>query len=397
MTTILLLIPSMQGFGGTERVVHKLSDLFSSMGYKVFIATFDPPGSSQQYVSSVPVHQLGPIPQLPLVLRPISYALAIWQVMRLKRRLMIDVTVSHLWRMDLINALSLGMDKKIALCHTTVQKNVDNKLMITLRPWVAAIYRRLDRVITVSKPLEAELRALYRLSADDISCIENFTDAPLAVNKLPNDGVLRAVWCGRLSAVKNVEGLLYAWNQYVQQGGAGQLLLLGEGPLREELERLTVSLHLTVSSDMTDAKAHVVFLGSVSDPESYMLGARVVLLTSHAEGIPMVILEALALGRPVLAADCEPGGVRSALMGKGDCRPSRTDSEYTSSGALLPVPTPNNIASLKTWADCLSVFFNDSARWVEASEGALAQSVQFSSQVARDKWQEVMTEMRREI
>lgn len=385
MKKILLLIPSLAGFGGAERVVASLSKLFVSGGHQVFIATFDAQGVPQK-----DVHQLGPIPRLPLLFRPISYAIAVWRLNQLKRKLSIDVTISNLWGADLISSLSSGRDQKIALCHINILGNPDNRLMVKLRPLVAAIYRRFDRVIAVSKPLAAELGALYKLSEKHIDCIENFSDTSDVISNLPADGVERAVWCGRMVSVKNVDGLLYAWSQYIENQGTGQLLLLGDGPLRADLEILSLTLGLRLSTDLSDRDAQVVFLGHVSNPESYMRGARLIALTSHSEGIPMVILEALASGLPVLASDCQPGGVRSALKGAGHCDPKRVTIDFTSSGALLPVPSAETAATLSSWAQCFAVAFNDQERWGAWCQGALEQAKSFSSVVVRDKWLDVI-------
>lgn len=387
MKKILLLIPSMAGVGGTERMVHSLSMLLADTDQQVYQATFDVPAVQRHFECDAAFFTLGPIPRLPLPLRPLAYAQAAWRLNRLKKRLDIDITISNLWGADLISVLSGGRDRKIALCHINVVGNASNRLMVKLRPLVAAVYQRFDRVVAVSETLAQELRALYRLPAQRVGHINNFVDRPeVAVSSLPADGVQRFVWCGRLSLEKNVGGLLCAWADFATGRLGVQLVLLGDGPLRGALLQQAETLGLRVAVDIEDSTAQLVFAGKVLNPASYMLGSRALLLSSHAEGLPMVVLEALSLGVPVLAADCQAGGVRTALLGRGVCDPERASAEFTPAGALLPVPLAAMRATLVTWREALTRISQDSAQRAEWQRGALKRAAHFSSAVARGHW-----------
>ncbi|MDO8774505.1 MAG: glycosyltransferase [Burkholderiaceae bacterium] len=386
MQRVLLIIPSMAGVGGTERVVDSLSKLLGTPERHVFQATFDAPTVSRHFDSATPIYPLGPIPRLPVPLRPVAYAIAAWRLNRLKKRLGIDVTISNLWGADLISALSGGRDRKIALCHINVVGNVSNRLMVRLRPLVAAVYQRFDRVIAVSETLAQELKALYRLPAERMGHIDNFVDRPDAVSSLPADGVQRFVWCGRFSPEKNVEGLLCAWAGFAAGREGVQLVLLGDGPLRDALQQQAAALGLRLAVTPEDASAQLVFAGKVSTPASYMLGARALLLSSHAEGLPMVVLEALSLGVPVLASDCQAGGVRTALQGHGVCNPGRASAEFTPAGALLPVPMAAAPATLAVWNEVLASACHDPVQWAAWQLGAVGRATHFSSAAARGHW-----------
>lgn len=385
-TRLLLLIPSMAGVGGAERVVSSLTTLLAGPECEVFQATFDAPGMQRHFDSTVPLHLLGPIPRLPLALRPLTYMLAAWRLRRLKNKLGIHVTISNLWGADLISILSGGLDHKIALCHINVVDNPSNHLMVRLRRLVAAVYQRFDRVIAVSETLAQELKMLYRLPSGRISYINNFVDRFETVSCLPSDGVQRFVWCGRLSSEKNVAGLLQAWSGFAVGRTNVQLLLLGNGSLRGSLIQLTAALGLRAGNNINDVATQVVFVGQVTDPAAYMLGARALLLSSHAEGLPMVVLEALSLGLPVLAADCQSGGVRAALQGHGVCNPARVGAEDTPAGALLPVPVDTEPATLAVWQAILTRISQDDELWTTWKQGALNRSSLYSSSAVRSRW-----------
>jgi glycosyltransferase involved in cell wall biosynthesis len=386
---LLLLIPSLAGFGGTERVVKSLSALLSAPERDVFIATFDP--IAQSRADSATIYSLGPILQLPLALRPLSYALAANRLRRLKKKLGVDLTISNLWGSDLISILSGGRDHKIALCHINVVGNPTNRMMVSFRPLVAAIYRKFDRVIAVSEPLARELKSLYHLTSRQITHIENFVEQQKAVSCLPSDGVRRFVWCGRLVTEKNVEGLLYVWRDFIRQGSKNtQLVVLGDGALRNALIALATDLGLRIGRTVEDSEAQVVFAGRVSDPAAYMLGATALVLSSRDEGLPMVLLEALSLGVPVLAADCESGGIRSAMIGDGICDPRRLSAEYTQAGALLPVPDGADPRSLRVWREALLEVCQDNGLCGRWREGALARASLFAKDAARSRWLEAI-------
>ena len=376
----------MGGCGGTEKVVHSLSKLLASADRQVVQATFDAPGARRYFDSDTPVYHLGPIPRLPLPLRILEYAVAALRLRRLKKELDIDVTVSNLWRADLINFLAGGVGRKIALCHINVIGNPSNRLMVRLRPAVANIYRQFDRVVAVSESLAGELKALYRLPPDQIVHIDNFVDRPDTHSKLPNDGITRFVWCGRLNTEKNVSGLLHAWAGFAENRSGLQLVLLGDGPLGHELADLAASLKLSVGEAVEEPEAEVVFLGRVPNPADHMVGARALLLSSYAEGLPMVVLEALSLGLPVIASDCRAGGVRTALLGKGTCNPNRTEIEFTPAGALLPVPAPESPATVDLWREALQTATENSMMHSAWKTGALERADNFSSQAVKDRW-----------
>jgi glycosyltransferase involved in cell wall biosynthesis len=81
------------------------------------------------------------------------------------------------------------------------------------------------------------------------------------------------------------------------------LVIVGDGAFRGELETLSKELGIA---------ARVHFMGYRNNPHALVAGARLQVLSSRYEGMPMVLLEALALGKPVIASDC-PTGPREIL------------------------------------------------------------------------------------
>ncbi|MGQ9513182.1 MAG: glycosyltransferase family 4 protein [Thermodesulfitimonas sp.] len=97
-----------------------------------------------------------------------------------------------------------------------------------------------------------------------------------------------------LSRVKNHEQVFRAWRLVVRELPETVLLVAGEGERRCALERLVAQLGIA---------AHVKFLGFYREIPALLSVSDVVVLTSKREGLPRVILEAMAAGKPVVATD----------------------------------------------------------------------------------------------
>ena len=102
-----------------------------------------------------------------------------------------------------------------------------------------------------------------------------------------------AYWCGKLM-------------ELVKQEQPDKLVLLGDGEDRQMLQQEAAAL------GVQDA---VVFAGNQPKPEDYLAEADVYLITSHMEGLPLSVLEAMAAGLPVIATDV--GGVADIVKDNG--------------------------------------------------------------------------------
>jgi CDP-glycerol glycerophosphotransferase len=100
------------------------------------------------------------------------------------------------------------------------------------------------------------------------------------------------VTVGRLSPEKNQERLVRAFDLVHQQLPQTQLIVVGDGPLREDLERLSVQLGLGGA---------VIFTGLQPNPYAIMAQCDCFVLSSDYEGQPMVLLEARVLGLAIVA------------------------------------------------------------------------------------------------
>lgn len=110
------------------------------------------------------------------------------------------------------------------------------------------------------------------------------------------------VFVGRLeNKQKRLDVLFDALKYVIGAYPNAQLLVYGSGEDEDMLK--SMASHLEYSNN-------IKFMGSTSDPEKSMSQAMVYVISSDYEGIPNSLIEAMSIGMPVVATDCDPGGAR---------------------------------------------------------------------------------------
>lgn len=110
---------------------------------------------------------------------------------------------------------------------------------------------------------------------------------------------------GRLTRQKDFDCLIRAF-ALVKQKMPAKLVILGDGPQRPHLENLARELKVSQDVSLPGYVERALYL-------SYLLRSRLFVLSSRWEGLVRVLMEALSLGKPVIATDC-PGGPREILL-----------------------------------------------------------------------------------
>ncbi len=229
-----------------------------------------------------------------------------------------------LWAKNVVNAgLPVVVSERIALSQHCFNEPSRRKWRWRyLPPLVGSSYPLADAVISVSNQVADDLSAVSGLPRESIKTIYNPVvddelrsqsaeplDHPWFVRQSPP--VILGV--GRLAQQKDFSTLIRAFSRLRARRKA-HLLILGEGKQRPLLEALVKDLGLE-----TDVQLH----GFVANPFKFMARAAALVLSSEYEGLPGVVIQALACGCPVVSTDC-PGGSAEILC----------DGEY---GPLVPV------------------------------------------------------------
>jgi CDP-glycerol glycerophosphotransferase len=193
-------------------------------------------------------------------------------------------------------------------------------------PYLEAIFRmypQYDAVIGVSKQTkelnEHNLADLFNLDRSRLDFCDNVQNPEralaLAEEELenPEDAELFEssrvfLTMGRLSMEKDHKKLITAFSEIVVEYPDTKLVILGDGPLRHLLVHHIAELGLNDS---------VHLLGRRSNPFPYLKKAECFVLSSNHEGQPMVLLEAMILGKPIVSTDIT--GSRSVLTDHPFC------------------------------------------------------------------------------
>lgn len=259
---------------------------------------------------------------------------SLWPLWRYLRRERPDLLITANGYIDLlslvVNALGFNPTQQVVTIHTarsaddmagkTRLKNLYDGLCRFFYPWS-------KHVVAVSEAVAKDSRSYFGLK--NVKVIYNPAVTPALYSKSQEQAnhpfftdktspVILAI--GRLTTQKDFGTLLRAFSE-VRRHQDAKLLILGEGEDRNMLEALAKTLGIMPDLSMP---------GFVDNPYPYIKQADLLVSSSAWEGLPTVLIEALALGTPVVATDC-PGGSAEILQG----------GKY---GALVEMKNPTALA-----------------------------------------------------
>ncbi len=300
--SLLFVIPSLGG-GGAEGACVNLLRYLDRSRFEASLALFRKEGP---YLTNVPadvvIYDLGG--------RDGRDPRLIWHLTQLWKRVRPAVVLSILRSANVAVLLAA----RLARCATKVIINEQNRLQaeFAIYGWGWAkggilrwLYPQADAITVISRGIGEELIHSFGLPEDKVTVLHNPIDLA-NVQTLGHelvdhpwfDGTVPVILgAGRLHPQKGFAYLLRAF-QRVRSDLPVRLVILGEGPERGHLEKLIAELHLGES---------VSLLGFQKNPYRFMARASVFVLSSLYEGFGNVIVEAMALGVPVVATRCPSG------------------------------------------------------------------------------------------
>ncbi|WP_417847288.1 glycosyltransferase [Thalassoglobus sp.] len=175
------------------------------------------------------------------------------------------------------------------------------------------------RVVGVSEDATKLCQDQNRSNADKMTCIWNGIDLERFRFRGPHDS-LSAISVGRLSPEKDYATLLHATKIVLESYPEFQLILIGDGQERQQLEDLSNELGMN---------SNVTFLGERSDVHDLLATAGFFVSSSTTEGISLTLLEAMAVGLPIVTTAV--GGSPEIVV------PGET-------GKLVPPRSPDQLA-----------------------------------------------------
>lgn len=314
---VALVLPALRG-GGVERVFLDLARGLTGKGLRVDLVVAAPEGPLlKQVPPQVGLVDLG-VPKRGRLLRSYPYLRRYFQ----QRRPSWAIPVWGYFDIIPIMAALREDVRVLWILHNTPEYLKDLppfKREFAIKAMRFALYRSLHWEQKGAMVLGAVSRGVLEAFSQEFAL--PIRDKPVLPNPVDSDRVCKLAeevpehpWprqgvpyflaIGRLHAQKGFSLLLEAFARFKKADKRGhKLLILGEGPERPFLTSLRDTLGLSKEVDLP---------GFVENPYPYFRRAKAFVMTSLYEGFPIVLLEALALGCPVIAVQAK-GGVAEAL------------------------------------------------------------------------------------
>lgn len=336
---IALFLPSLRG-GGAERVMVTLANGFAARGHRVDLVLARAEGAYlTEIAESVNVIDLNQG-------RVLGCLLPLMQYLRRERPAALLSAMTHANIVAILAHKLAGVTTQLVVSeHGAPSHNLAGSRQWTMRQLVRRLYPQADRIVCVSKGIEAEMARLFHLPPNRLCTIYN----PLDVERvqtmmtesvthpwLSNPKVPVVLAVGRLASQKDYPTLLKAFATLLE-GRSAKLIVLGEGEKEQELKQVTKDLGIT---------DHVAFVGFQANPFAWMRRSDLFILSSAWEGLPGALMEALVCGARVVSTDCPTGPAEILEGGRWGRLVPVGDPEALAraAGDALDDPTPRNVS-----------------------------------------------------
>lgn len=305
MAKLALFISSLEG-GGAERVMVTLANQFAERGHQVDFLMRNKIGVYLSEVSpKVRIVDFRKARMIQCLLPLIRYLRAeqpIGVLSSLPYPNMLTVMASR-WVHTEANVVVREANTPSMRARGTLLNRKDRTIeRLNMKLW----YPLADWVVAVSRGVQRDLYRTTRIPKERIVLIYNpsYTQRLLQLRDQPIDHPWFVSDCppvilgaGRFYPQKGFATLLKAF-AFVRACRPTRLVILGEGPLRPQLEALAHQLGIAEDVSLP---------GFVENPFAYMRRAAVFVLPSEYEGLPNVLIQAMACGCPVVSTNCPSG------------------------------------------------------------------------------------------
>ena len=336
--SLLIFLPSLSG-GGAERVMVDLANGFARQGFPVELVLARAEGP---YLAEVD----DDVPVVDLQSSRVLFALpALVRHLRATRPSVLLSTQSHANLVAIWAVRLAGVSTRIVIREAnTASRSAANSptlrgrmvpfFMRLFYPWadvvVAPSQGVLDDLCRNFHLLPGKMRLLYNPSVS--AALPAKAEAPLTHPWFAPGQPPVVLGVGRLTRQKDFATLIRAVAEASQQRSL-RLMILGEGEERLRLEAMIRKL------GMADC---AVLPGFVENPFNYMKQAALFVLSSAWEGLPNVLIQAMACGVPVVATDCPSGPAEILENGRFGSLVSVGDAEGMADAILAVLEVEND-------------------------------------------------------
>ena len=295
--------------GGVERMLFKLCEAFADNGYPVdllLIKTLDSKSPMlPTNVNIIHLNAASTLASLPALIHYIKTRRPAVLLAAKDRANRAAVLAKMLSTVPFRLILRMGTHTSTFLAEKSLMARYARFLPMK---W---LYPKADGIVAISTGVAADLAKITGINVSDIHIIPNPTVSPeihgLAEHPVDHPWLAEKtlpviMGAGRLTRQKDFGTLIRAF-ALLRKRMPVRLIILGEGNRRKDLTALAAELGVSGDIDL---------VGFVRNPYAYMKKADLFVLSSIWEGLGNVLIEALALGVPVVSTDC-PSGPREIL------------------------------------------------------------------------------------
>ncbi|MBO4392670.1 MAG: glycosyltransferase [Clostridia bacterium] len=365
MKNILIVVPTLK-LGGSERAAVNTAQIMSK-DFQVHFAVFD--GKDAVYSPVCFVNDL----KLPVKTSKIKKILQVLKrsisVRKIKKREKIDYCISFGPTANLVNVISGRKSKNII--------NLRGYAATAESPFASFLYRRCDLIICCSREIKRFVDITFPKYASKSFVLYN----PFDIESLRAQGAeavddfdfsrRTVVTHGRLNAIKNQYRLIKSFSIVHAEHPDVQLLIIGEGEMREKLQKLIDDLGL---------RSYVNLIGFRSNPFKYLAKSTIFVLSSFSEGFPNALVEGMTF-LPAVSVDC-PSGPCEILRNNGNLEHTNAieEAEY----GILVKPTTNTNCSCgisdddKLLAQAICLLLDDENKLLDYRRKSMQRASDFS-------------------
>ncbi len=320
----------------------------------------------------------------------------------IKKKYNPNTSISFLEGADYINLLSSVGEEILFYVHGSKQfdKNIKGVVgFLRKKILIPFFYRKAHKILVVNSRIAEELKIYFGLSQSVFEVMPNFYDfeklAQLAtvdidepIERFFKDNSVLSI-SGRLAVEKGIDLFVQILPDLLRSHYKLKLALIGDGPEKEvvmNILRRNKILYQEIVSDnhIIAEETSVLFLGYQPNPYKFMSRASMLVLPSLNEGMPNTLVEAMGLGVPVVASDCNYGP-REIMTEQNN---SSGWPDYSTYGILVPAWTVQG--AKENWILAICRLIEDSGLREKYIEAGRVRANEFSIQRMGTSWHKLL-------